>query len=487
MTKILLINPPFNPDKFLDDDYFSKGKQAPLFPFGIAYIASYLMKHGHEVEILDIYARQLSKEQVIDNLQKKEYDFIGISALVSQYEYIKWLSEIVKSIHNVPLILGNGLATASHKLVLEKLSSIDICVRGEGEITFREIVEHSDLKNIAGVSYRGFGGGIVINPDRPVEKSVDELPWPAYELFDMNLYMGAKFYETGIFNVRDKYLDKKILPFITSRGCPYNCNFCGKVIPNVRLRSIENIINELKYLMDNYGIDGVHFIDELVVVNKKRAIEISSALKSLNLLWDCQARVNTIDYETLKIMKDSGCVAVGFGIESGSQILLDNMNKKTTVKQIETAMFAAKRADLDVKVQLIFGYPGESLETLKETLQLFKRIHHPGRAFTFICPLPGTKIYEDALNNGLIVDEEAFLYKIQESFRDNIPVINFTNFDFDDLIPLMQKYEMKMLVNYATYVVLHPIEFIQLSKKYNLVKLFIKLFPVGISRIMKSL
>lgn len=486
-TKILLIAPPFNPERFLEKDFFSKGKQAPLFPFGIAYIASYLLiyGHGYEVEILDIYARQLTKEEVITELKKTEYDFTGISALVSQYEYVKWLSEAIKSIHNVPVILGNGLGTASHKLVLEKNSSIDVCVRGEGEITFKEVIENIDnLENVLGISYRDDNGKIVITPDRPVQKNIDEFPWPAYELFDMSLYIDTKFYETGIFNVRDKYLGKRILPFITSRGCPYNCNFCGKIIPTVRLRSIRDIVKEIEYLKDNYHIDGIHFIDELVVINKKRAIALSEALKSMNLLWDCQGRVNTVDYETLKIMKESGCVAIGYGVESGSQKILDNMNKRTTVEQVEEAMKAAKKADLDVKVQLIFGYPGENFKSLEETVNIFKKVGHPGRGFSFICPLPGTTLYNYALNTGLIQDEEEFLYKIQESFDHNIPVINFTDFDFDDLVPLMKKCELKMLMIYGRYLFLHPLELIKLSKKYDFSGIFRKLLIRGIPYIM---
>lgn len=477
MAEILLINPPFQLDRFQGKDFFSAGNQAPLFPFGIAYIASYLLKYGYEVEIMDIYAKQLTKEEVIAELKKNEYDFIGISALVTQYEYVKWLSETIKNIHNVPIILGNGLATSSHRLVLDKISSIDVCVRGEGEITFKEVIENIDnLENVLGISYRDINEKILINPDRPVHKNIDEFPWPAYELFDMSLYTDTKFYETGIFNVREKHLGKKLLPFLTSRGCPYNCNFCGKIIPNVRLRSIEDIVKEIKYLKDNYHIDGIHSIDELFVVNKKRAIALSKALKSLNLLWDCQGRVNTVDYETLKIMKESGCVAIGYGIESGSQKILENMNKKITVKQIEKAMKAAKKADLDVKVQLIFGYPGENIKTLEETLDVFKRVGHPARTFTFICPLPGTTLYKYALNKGLIQDEEEFLYKITKSFDYNIPVINFTEFDLDDLVPLMKKCGIKMFMNYVIYMVLHPRQLINLSKKYGFLEVFRKLF-----------
>lgn len=459
IKKILLINTPFQPEHFCEKDFFSKGRQSPLFPFGIAYIASYLEKFGYDVEILDIYARQLTKERVVGELKKKPFDLVGISALVTQYRYVKELANTIKEIKNVPVVLGNGLATSCHRLVLEKVPSVDICVRGEGEITLKEIIENNDhLHDVLGISFRDKDSKVIVNPDRLPHKNIDEFPWPAYELFDMSLYLRTRIYETGILNMREKLLDKKILPAVTSRGCPYNCYFCGKIIPVARLRTVEDIISEVKYLKDTYGIDGVHFIDELFVISQKRAKELSRALKPLNLIWDCQARANTIDYETLRIMKDSGCVAVGVGIESGSQKILDNMNKRITVHQAEEAMRAVKRVGLPVKVQLIFGYPGEDYETLEQTASLFKRVGHPGRAMSAIVPIPGTSLWEYAKKQRLVEDNEEFLDKVREGFDKNTCVINFTNFDTQALDDLRKKYDSMMEDNYVSFVLRHPLE-----------------------------
>jgi radical SAM superfamily enzyme YgiQ (UPF0313 family) len=470
VKKILLIQPPFQPERFFKKDFFGKGKQSPLFPFGIAYIASYLKKKGYAVNILDIYANQLKPDEVFKQIDRFNFDFIGISALVTQFEYVKWFATQLKQRYNVPIILGNGLGTHSYKLVLREIPAIDLCVRGEGEITFEEIVDNwPTISNINGISYRDQNGEMITNPERENFCNIDELPHPAYELFDMNLYINTKFYETGNFNIRSQYDDKKVLPILSSRGCPYNCNFCGKILNGARLRKIDNIINEMTFLQEKYHIDGFHFIDELVVVNNNRAKALSSAIKPLNILWDCQGRVNTVDEETLRIMKDSGCVAIGYGIESGSQKILDNMNKKISVEQIKYAMTASKKVELDVKVQLIFGYPGETIETLEETVNLFKEIKNPGRTFTFICPLPGTQLYEYALNNGYIQDELQFLLKIKESFDNNIPIVNFTSFPMEELVPIMKKYNKEILKNYMFYTLSHPNEFYALIKKFGIV------------------
>lgn len=462
IQKVLLINPPFQEDVFYKNGFFAKKKQAPLFPFGIAYIASYLRKLGYDVEILDIFANLLREEEVIEELKKRTFDMVGISALVTQYRYVRSLVGTIKEMKNVPIILGSGLATSCHRLVLEKVPAIDICVRGEGEITLKEIIEDKDnLHDVSGISFRDKDGKVVVNPDRLPHENIDEFPWPAYELFDVPLYLGSRIYETGILDIREKYLDKKIFPAVTSRGCPYNCRFCGKIIPTGRLRSVDDVIKEIKYIKDTYDIDGVHFIDELFVVSKERAIELSRALKPLNLFWDCQARCNTIDYETLKIMKDAGCVAIGLGIESGSQKILDNMNKKITVRQIEDAMMAAKKVGCPVKVQLIFGYPGEDYETLGETVSLFKRVGHPGRSMAPIVPIPGTKVFEYTKDKGLIRDDEQFVGEMGGYFSDRAScTFNLTNLQhlsIEELGALKKKSEEKMIDNYLLHVFRHPI------------------------------
>lgn len=462
IQKILLINPPFQSGVFHGKGYFNEARQAPLFPFGIAYIASYLEQYGYDVEILDIYANLLPEEEVSQALRKKTFDIVGISALVTQYGYVRKLAATIKEIRDVPIVLGNGLATSCHELILANIPEVDICVRGEGELTFKQIIDgKDDLSDISGISFRDADGKNVVNPDRPQHRNIDEFPWPAYELFDLPLYFGTKVYETGSLDIREKYLDRKIFPAITSRGCPYDCHFCGKVLPTGRLRSVENIVKEIRYLKDTYGIEGIHFIDELFVVNQARAVELSAALKPLDIFWDCQARCNTIDYETLKIMKNSGCIAIGLGIESGSQKILDNMNKRVAVHQIEEAMIAARKADCPVKVQLIFGYPGEDYDTLEETINLFKRVGHPGRSMAPITPIPGTEVYEYAKKKGLIGDEVEFLEGIGEHFSDRAAcAFNLTSLphlSIRELEALKEKCEERMADNYLLYLLHHPV------------------------------
>lgn len=491
--KVLLINLPFDTQNFYKQGYFSKTKQAPLFPFGIAYIASYLRSNNYEVEVLDIYANQLDNDKVLSKLRDFNYDVVGISALVTQYSYLKWLAPEIKKIKYVPIIIGNGLATACYQIVLDNIPEVDICVLGEGEQSTLEILQNiDDLREVGGIAYRNGNGNVKMNIGTPL-KDIELLP--AYDLFDMSLYTRAKIYETGLLDMRVKYADKPILSMLTSRGCPYSCNFCGKVIEHARLRKVNDVMCEIAYLVSHYNIQGVHFIDELFASSKARAIEFSKALKPMNLIWDCQARVNTMDLETMQIMKDAGCVAIGFGVESCSQKILDNMNKKTTVKQIEDAMLAAIKIHMPVKVQLIFGYPGENEDTIQETVDLFKRIGHPGRAMSAIIPILGTQLWEYAKSNGMVKDDELGLYNVMSGFSDNVSPIDFTEFDKEKvgvigLISLRKKYDAIMEENYKQYLYHHPIRlcsdlvhypslrmpllshFMKRIKLYNVAKLF---------------
>lgn len=456
--KILLIHLPFVEENFYKKDFFSPDRQGPLLPIGIATIASFIREKGHAVEILDIYAEQMDYGKVIATLKNKSYDIIGISALVTQYAYFKRLTRDIKNIKDIPIVLGGGLATASYQVVLAHVPEADICVLGEGEETISELLagELQDLKDVSGIAFR-YGDRIIRNPPRQLINNLDTLPYPAYDLLKITNYFNTKFLETGVFNVRTKYSrNLRVLPMLTGRGCPYNCNFCGKAIPGTRFRSVPNIIAEIDFLKNNYGIQGIHFVDELFVIDRKRTLGLCTELKKRNLVWDCQGRVNTVDAELLRAMKDSGCVAVGLGIESGSQKILDNMNKGITVGQIRTAVNACKKVGLSIKCQLIFGYPGETAETIEETVGLMKELQHPGRRFQYITPIPGTKLYQEAMEKNMIGDEEKWLYRIQESFDTMKPAINFTSFKTEKIRNFRRYYYNKMVFNHLIYLFRHP-------------------------------
>ncbi|MBI4667860.1 MAG: radical SAM protein [Elusimicrobia bacterium] len=253
----------------------------------------------------------------------------------------------------------------------------------------------------------------------------------------------------------------KAASILTGRGCPYNCHFCSKSFSGFRFRSINNLIEELNYLKENYNINAVHFSDELAVWNRERTLELIQKIKPLNLLWDCQGRANTVDYDLLKKMKGAGCVGIGFGIESGSNEILKRMNKKITVEQSERAMKAALRAGLMVKVQMMIGYPGETRETVMQTVDLMKRCHSYGRRLAITTPLPGSQLYDDCKSQGFIKNEAEYLEKLIVGYGGDTILVNFTNMSDEELVELKREAEQMMVANYVKYLLWHPIKLLE--------------------------
>lgn len=436
MKKILLVQPLHEKQKKTQRSSFN-------FPWGIAYIARYLLNDGYQVEVIDGHAMQLEKEEIVQQILDTKCDILGISAFSTQYNAVRVISKAVKESLGIKVIVGGPLSHYSYKLTLDT-TDVDFCVIGEGEMTVVDLLRNiNSPEKVKGIAYRNNGQVIVTQPRSPIN-NLDDLPKPAYELFQMERYVNIEMsmahmkYRKGL----------RIMTFVSQRGCPFRCNFCSKSTGGFRLMSVDKLIETLRYLKEQYKLDGIHFNDELFVSNKKRMLDFAPRIKELQLIWDGQARVNFVDYELLSILKDAGCVGIGLGIESGSQKILDNMKKGITVKQIESAMLTARKLGMYVKVQLIFGYPGEDEKTIQETIDLFKKVNHPGRRFNVIVPLPGSPLYDEAIQKGLIKDEVEYLIGLEKSFGVGKVHINFTNFPDDKIYQLKLAAERKIKRNY---------------------------------------
>jgi anaerobic magnesium-protoporphyrin IX monomethyl ester cyclase len=440
--KVLLIQPPH------------AGREPSLFPLGLGYIARALQDIGCEVTVFDIHAHNYTREEVAEKIGRLSYDVTGISAFSTQYAYVKWLTAELKKSHQGKIIMGGPLPTYNPAMVLEKTLA-DICVISEGDLTVKSLIENIDKpEKVAGIYYRQ-NGRIISNPPRDYVKDLDSIPFPPYDIFPMDIY----FRHTGLFGM----LTRKTINIVTSRGCPYRCNFCSRTFGGVRLRSIDNVIAEIRHLKERFGVDSVYFNDELLVVSKNRAQELCDKIKSLGILWGCQGRSNIVDLELLKWMKSAGCVSVGYGVESGSQKILDNMNKHATVVENEKAITNTLKAGLMPVVQMIYGYPGEDKNTIRETVDFFNRVHYSpptpdGKAnLNLIAPLPGSPLYEESLQNGLIRDEDAYLSVIEMGYNPGSPVmVNFTEFSNAELLDLKARTEREIYLNYRRYLKRHP-------------------------------
>jgi len=437
LKKILLVQPMHEKLKKTERTSFN-------FPWGLATLSRYYQLGGYEVEILDGQALQLPKEELLTTLNEYEFDVLGLSAFSTQYPAVKLIGDYIKENRDVPIIVGGPLATYQSDMVL-KTTEIDVCVIGEGEISGVEVLNNIDeLEKVKGIAFKQ-NGEIVFTGPQEQFADIDELPLPDFSLFDMETYVK----QDNAYS-RSQNIGQRAMMFITSRGCPYNCYFCSKSSGQFRTMSPKKIYKMLSIFKKEFHIEEIIFGDELFLSSKSRFREMEPLLKSLSVPWGGQARVNLMDEEFLDMIKGSGCIGIGYGIESGSPKILRNMNKKITVDQIEFAITYAKKLKIPIKVQLIFAFPGEDETTVQETIDLFKRVDHPGRRFNVLTPIPGSKIYDDCIKQCLITDEPGYLSDIEKGFGIGKVHVNFTAWPDDEIYPRKRAAEQAMVENYYT-------------------------------------
>lgn len=223
---------------------------------------------------------------------------------------------------------------------------------------------------------------------RPPEKNLDAFPLPAFDLFDMEAYISHPKYSK---------VAGKEAAILATRGCPFECNFCYHVFGRgVRYRSVARVIEEIEFLKSEYGVGALLFADECMTARKSFVRELCREMiaRNLQMDWAAYARVDSLDDKTAALMARAGCSLLGFGLESGSQKILDAMNKKVTVQEAKDGWALAKRHFPRVAGTLIMGYPGETPETVQETIDFGLDIEHAGSTF-FLCPYPGTQVFEE--------------------------------------------------------------------------------------------
>ncbi|MFA5068971.1 MAG: radical SAM protein [Candidatus Omnitrophota bacterium] len=451
MDKILLIHPPFGTgnDKRPPDIF------DPHFPWGLGYITGILRQNGFDIELFDIYAHQWNRQEALKGLEAKSFNCVMITAMATQYVYIKWLSGELKRINSAcTIILGGQLATFSHDVVL-KNTLVDICVIGEGELTAVDILNNTNsLDKVNGIAFKG-SRAIIKTLPRPIVSDIDRLPNPAYDLFRMDIYKTNKLYvhnkSAALYESRPK---PSVMAMISGRGCPFVCNFCSRTFRSIRMRSVGSIIREIDFLRARYGINAINFVDELLFLKQKSIDELALELGKRSLIWNGQARVDTINLDKLKFYKENGLVSIGYGVESGSDEMLKRMNKRITRRKIEKAISMTLEADIHIKLTLIFGYLGENRQSVNETVEMFKGLHHPGRRFCIFTPLPGSQIYNYALEKGIIKNEDAYLSQICEGYWRR--VVNMTDLSDDEFDAVRMGAEERMKNNYKDYVTSLP-------------------------------
>jgi len=382
--KVLLINP--------KNTAWSSGTST--LPLGLAYIASTLMADNHEVDCVDMQLEPAADVQKMI----RAHDIVGITACTPSIKEAWELARLARA-ENKTVVLGGPHVTALPGESLENGRS-DLVVRGEGEITMKELCAGTEPGAIAGLSYRS-GGEVFHNPPRPAVRTLDGLAFPAREKFKYKNYRSGFHKKTLVGSI------------LTSRGCPFDCNFCNNLVFGriYRTRSPENVVEEWA-LMAAQGFEEISVTDDNFTADPGRVLDICGALtaKGLNLPWTASGglRVDMVSEEMLSAMKRSGCYRVSLGAESGSQRILDTIGKGIRVQQIRDAVKLSKKAGLETIVFFMVGNPGETSEDVRMTIDLARELSPDFVQVTVAVPYPGTRLYETIKKNGrFIVDDWA--------------------------------------------------------------------------------
>ena len=425
--RILLIFPPLTA---LPSDY-----PTPDPPLGLAYIASVLEKHGFEVEILDAFAEGLNnveqksggsirvgmdENNIKRYLSKYNPALIGIScAYTAHVQDTLETAQIVKeTIPHSVVMLGGAHATSEAELLL-KNRNIDLVIMGEGEMTVLALAKvlqsGGDMTKVNGISIR-VGERIISTPPRPYIDNLDELPFPAWHLLPMEIYLESQT-STRSYTMR--------LPrtnIITSRGCPYHCIFCS--VHSIwghkwRARSAENVIAEMKFLVEKYGIREFYILDDNITIQRKRVIEICNMMinSNLNVKWAAPngVAVWTLDKELLLKMKESGYYRLTLGIESAAEETLKLIRKPVNLQKANQIIKIGNKIGLWTHSTFIFGFPDEQMSSVIKTINFAKESWLDFASFYIATPYPGTKLYDAFQEYNLFNNEGEQPYNSQYS------------------------------------------------------------------------
>ncbi len=363
------------------------------FPLGLGYIAAVLEKQ-HNVEVVSVGAEGLNDTSLRERVSKANPEIVGITSDTLTFQRAIEVAEIIKQVNQKTIVVVGG----AHSNVLPayplKYSCFDISVYGEGERTvvdlWGKLGKGDSYREVKGIVFRD-DDKIIVTPKRELIGNLDRLPFPARHLFPMGKY--GNYYSVG-----------------TSRGCPFSCSFCSNNIVwgrRYRFRGSDSIINEVELLVNSYDAKKIYFREDLFTANKKRVMDVCNKIKEkkLNFDWECESRVDTVDSEMLMAMKDAGCKLMWFGVESGSQNILDYLNKQTTLPQIRKTYELCRKVGIRAGASFMIGIPGETIDDIQSTISLAKELKPEFAWFNILTGYPTSPLYEHILRNKLYEKE----------------------------------------------------------------------------------
>jgi anaerobic magnesium-protoporphyrin IX monomethyl ester cyclase len=369
----------------------------PNPPLGLGYLAGILRAHGHRVDILDCAIMKDSYSKILSRVKAMNPDVVGITALSAYYSEMRRLAKMLRKIE-IPVILGGIHVSALPENSLRECRA-DYIVVGEGELTTLELMdkwqERKTRNQIRGIAYLE-GNQFKLNAPRELIPNLDELPFPAWDLINPLKYPP----------IPHGYTLKRYpaAPILTTRGCPYSCSYCASTQfwgLRFRRRSAQNIGDEIEYLVNKFKIREIHIWDDNFTLIRKHVVEFCREIlqRKLDLTFVCAngVRIDSLNKELLTLMRRTGFYSLVFAIESGSQKILARANKKIDLKVVPPMVKEAKKLGFHLPAFFMFGFPGETYRTARQTIQFAKSLPLDRIAFFLVRPLPGSKLFTDLI------------------------------------------------------------------------------------------
>lgn len=426
-------------------------------PYGVMSIMSYLRRSGfNNIGFVNVDYYRYTVNEIVDNVVHGKTDIVGLSAVTStSYNFVKELSlEIKKSDPNIVIVLGGNMA-ASAEIILEK-TGVDFCVLGEGELIFKNLINavknKTNLKDVSGLAY--VDNGSLINTGYEVSLNSAEIydvDWDdlgesiehyIFNMFDENGSLTKSQYRDDKRTYESHRRNKKHVDLIIGKGCVAKCTFCHRWDKGIRYIPVALVMERLDFLINQYNVGFIEPQIEAFATNKKWLIEFCEEIKKRDILWAAGAvRAKSVTKELIKFMKDAGCVSITYGLETGSDKMLNIMEKKTSMSDNYNAQkWTIDNEMTDTVVQLVIGMPGEDKTTIKDTVlftqyafTLSDKINPLNLSINYVQALPGTPLYEYGRNTGLIgvtvSDEEKYLIMVSDQDAANpLTTLNFTKY-----------------------------------------------------------
>ena len=385
-NNIIIINPPAKIKVVREGrcEQRADSYQYLMVPISLPSIAAVLQQEGFEVKIFDCIADDISLEELKKRLEKEKPLLAIVNVATMTFNTDKKTAELCKKLNIPCAAMGMHVTTIPDDAL--KNSEFDFAIRGEPEIISLNLAKalhkNKNIKKVKGISFKK-AGKIIHNPDEKLIENLDKLPFPARDLLNNEKYI-------------EPLTQEPYTLVITGRGCPYNCIFCtankyyGK---KQRIRSPKNIVDEIEEVIKKYRITHIGMWNDTFTFNKEQVKGLAKEIikRKLKITWFCNSRVDTIDEEMMRLMAESGCQAITFGVESLDETILKNIKKGISIKQVENAVYLCKKYGIKSQLHIIFGLPGETKNTLARTIKETIRIDPDYAQFYCAVPFPGTE------------------------------------------------------------------------------------------------